>query len=258
VRQKGIAHLFLLIIVIIVALGAIGYLAYQNAQLKKRANDVIPTQNPTSAVQPSPTATPIDDSGTKLLEPSLVSTADWQTMSFPQNVVVSQGGESRQAYIEFKTPSNWSTEAIKAETNEHIGGVICKDIKVTSEDGNLTLLIMPDCGGSSPDSLPIAGSVQKVELTTNKGNDGHDSYSVRYHDSTNNIYHYGSIGVSPGANIDIQGDKIYPHLILQYEPDRHEQWLWTSYDLTYNGAVNNQQTALNTADTIISTMKLTD
>jgi len=37
VRQKGIAHLFLLAVVVIAAIGAIGYLAYQNAQLKKQA-----------------------------------------------------------------------------------------------------------------------------------------------------------------------------------------------------------------------------
>ena len=42
-RQKGFAHLFLIIGVVLVAMGAIGYLAYQNAQLSKEANNTVPT-----------------------------------------------------------------------------------------------------------------------------------------------------------------------------------------------------------------------
>lgn len=56
-RQKGIAHLFLLVIVVVVALGAIGYLAYQNGQLRKQAVDM--TTNPETFEQmASPTSDP--------------------------------------------------------------------------------------------------------------------------------------------------------------------------------------------------------
>ena len=45
-RQKGCAHLFLLVILVVAAIGAIGYLAYQNAQPRQEqhAIDVTPTQ----------------------------------------------------------------------------------------------------------------------------------------------------------------------------------------------------------------------
>lgn len=58
-RQKGIAHLFLLVVVVVVAIGAIGYLAYQNAQLKnKGVSEISPTPTPVSVMEPTPTASP--------------------------------------------------------------------------------------------------------------------------------------------------------------------------------------------------------
>lgn len=198
------------------------------------------------------------DSNTKLLEPSLVPMTNWRTVSFKQNIIISQGGESRPGHVELKIPSSWTTKTIQVGTGEGIGGAICNDFQIASGDGSTQLVIKPGCGDTNNEYLPISGQVQKVELITNKGNDGHDSYTVRYYDSSTNTYHYGSIGVSPGASIDIQKDQIYPNLVLQYEPDRPEQWLWTSYDLTYRGDAGNQKTALNTVDTIISTLKLTD
>lgn len=240
--------------------GISGYLlGMQQTNQESTTNNVtLPTQAPTSIVQPSPTNAPIGDSSTKLLEPSLMSMTNWQTVSFPQNIIVSQGGESRSGHVEMKIPSGWTTKTVQTRSGEGIGGGACNDFHIASGVGDTLLVIKPGCGDSNNDYLPISGRVQKVELITNKGNDGHDSYSVRYYDTSTNIYHYGSIGVSPGASIDIQKDQIYPNLVLQYEPDRPEQWLWTSYDLKYQGDASKQQTALNTIDTIISTLKLTD
>lgn len=218
----------------------------------------VPTQNPTTTPQPSPTSVPQVDSETELLEPSLVSTVGWRTVSFPQNIRVSQGGDTRPGNVELMIPSNWTTKTVQTRTGEGIGGGACNDFHLSNANGDTLLVIKPGCGDSNNDYLPISGQIQKVELITDKGNDSHDSHTVRYLGSTQNVYNYGSIGVSPGASIDIQKDQIYPNLILQYEPDRHEQWLWTSYDLTYTGTASNQQTAMSTADTIISTLKLTD
>lgn len=227
-------------------------------QVSTSDNATLPTQSPTSEVQPSPTASIVVDTSTKLLEPSLVSMTNWKTISFPQNIIVSQGGESRPGKIEMKIPSNWTTKTVQTRTGEGIGGGVCNDFHIASPNGDTLLVIKPGCGDSNNDYLPISGQVQKVELITKKGNDGHDSYTVRYFYSANGVYHYGSIGVSPGASIDIQKDQIYPNLILQYVPDRGEQWLWTSYDLSYTGVDANQQTALSTVDTIVSTLVLTD
>jgi uncharacterized protein (UPF0333 family) len=50
-RQKGIVHLFLLIVVVVVTIGAVGYYAYQNAQLKEQVEEMAATPentNPTN------------------------------------------------------------------------------------------------------------------------------------------------------------------------------------------------------------------
>ncbi|MDO8497717.1 MAG: hypothetical protein Q7S61_04195 [bacterium] len=240
-----------------------GFGGYYLGKQKTNTNNVVrntayPIQSPTSLVQPSPTNTPIVDTSTKLLEPNLASTANWRVVTFPQNIIVSQGGESKPGKIEMKIPSNWTTKTIQTRNGKGIGGAVCNDFQIISDDGNTSLVIKPSCSDSNNDYLLISGQVQKVELTTKVGNDGHDSYTVRYLDLSKKVYHYGSIDVSPGASIDIQKDKIYPNLILQYLPDRGEQWMWTTEDLTYNGTTGNQQVALNTVDTIISTLKLTD
>ena len=229
---------------------------WKNNQTGTIINTGLPIQDTTSPVQQSPTAVPVEDSTSDPLKPNLVSMTDWKTVSFPQNVIIGQGGESRPAKVAFEIPPNWSAEAIKAKTDEQIGGVVCKDFQVTSQDGKLVLVIKPDCGGSSPDYISPDESVPVVKLTTKKGNDGHDSYAVRY--SSGKSYKYGEIGVSPGEEIDLSKDKIYPHLILQYEPDRIEQWLFTSIDLAYSGTTSNKQIALSTSDTIVSTIRLTD
>ncbi|MBN1168293.1 hypothetical protein JXA63_00225 [Candidatus Woesebacteria bacterium] len=52
-RQKGFAHLFLIIIVVLVVIGAVGYLGYQNAQLKKQTGETVVTSE-TSDIQASP------------------------------------------------------------------------------------------------------------------------------------------------------------------------------------------------------------
>lgn len=230
----------------------------QTNQLNKINNTLLPTQAPTPITQPSPTNTPVVDSSTKLLEPSLVSMTSWRTVSLPQNIRVSQGGDTRLGHIEMMIPSDWTTKTVQTRKGEGIGGGACNDFHIASDNGDVLLVIKPGCGDSNNDYLPIIGQVQKVELITSKGNDGHDAHIVRYYESSTNTYHYGEIALSPGATVDIQKDQIYPNLILQYEPDRHEQWLWTSYDLKYQGDVSKQQTALNTVDTITSTLKLTD
>jgi len=263
VPEKPKVNYLLLCVVVLVCFVIFGSGGYYLGKQKTNTNNAVvnttyPTQSPTSLVQPSPTNTPIVDTTTKLLEPNLASTANWRVVTFPQNIIFGQGGENRPGKIEMKIPSNWTTKTVQTRTEEGVGGGACNDFHITSNDGNLLLVIKPQCGFSSNDYLPISGQVQKVELITKKGNDGHDSYTVRYLDSSSKVYHYGSIGVSPGASIDIQKDNIYPFFILQYEPDRYEQWLWTSEDLTYNGTASNQQVALNTVDTIISTLKLTD
>jgi hypothetical protein len=213
-------------------------------------------------VIPTPTITPSIESSTRLLEPNLVPMNDWQTVSFPQNIIVSQGGETRPGKIELKVPSDWTAQIDKSEVDEETDGVNCNIIQVMSSDKDTTLVIKASCRNNNNDYLPISEPVsepsQKVELVTKMGNDGYDSYTVRYYDVYGNVYHYGSISVSPGASIDIQKDEIYPKLTIRYEPDRYEQWLWTTYDLTYGGPESNQQNALNTADTIVSTLKLTD
>lgn len=243
-----------------VLFGVGGYILgmQRGSQESMTNNTVVPTQPSNAATQPSPTNTLIIDSNTELLEPSLVATNGWRIVAFPQNIRVSQGGDTRPGNLEMMIPSDWTSTTVQTRTGEGIGGGACNDFHLTSANGDTQLVIKPGCGDSNNDYLPISGKVQKVELITDKGNDGHDSHSVRYYETATNTYHYGSIGVSPGASIDIQKDQIYPNLILQYEPDRHEQWLWTSYDLTYSGDSANQQTALNIADTIISTLKLTD
>ena len=71
-RQKGIVHLFLLVVVILVAIGAIGYLAYQNAQLKKQTEETLPIPE-TTEIQVSPTKTL--DSPTTTSAPS----SSWET-----------------------------------------------------------------------------------------------------------------------------------------------------------------------------------
>jgi hypothetical protein len=63
VRQRGLAHLFLLLIVVTIAIGAIGYLGYQNAQLKNQAKEentskTMDTQVSDTVSTPSPTPTP--------------------------------------------------------------------------------------------------------------------------------------------------------------------------------------------------------
>lgn len=257
VNQKGNTLIIIGIVGALIIVGVSGYVVgkykpYQGSSIKN--NGGISTQSPTSSEQPLPTNPNEIASSTKLLEPELVSTTNWRVVSFPQNVVVSQGGETRPAKVELKIPSNWTAKTVKSGT----GGADCKDFQITSDDGDVLLIIKSGCSDTDNDYIPISGQVQKVELTTNKGNDGHDSYTVRYYDSSKNDYHFGEISVPPGATIDIQKDEIYPNLILQYEPDRAERWLWTSYDLTYKGAVSNQRSALSNVDTIISTLKLTD
>lgn len=51
-RHKGIVHIFLLIFVVIAAIGGIGYLAYRNAQLNRKASVTPETSN----MQTSPTS----------------------------------------------------------------------------------------------------------------------------------------------------------------------------------------------------------
>lgn len=259
-NQRGFVPILIgfVILILVVGVGAY-YLGTQNPKVSNTTvNNSYPTQSPTSVVQPSPTVTTVVDTSTKLLEPNLVSTTNWRVVSFPQNIIVSQGGESKPGKVELKIPSGWTTKTVQTRAGKGIGDSACNDFQVTSGDGNTMLVIKPSCSDSNNDYLPINGQVQKVKLSTKVGNDGHDAYTVRYLDSSKNVFHYGSIDVSPGAIIEIQKDKIYPNLVLQYVPDRGEQWLWTSEDLTYNGDANNRQVSLSTADTIISTLKLTD
>lgn len=241
-------------------IGIGGYLigAQRAHQTGKTTNVILPTEAPASEIQLYPTSTPISEVDTILLEPNLVPTADWKTVSFPQNIRVSQGGDTHPGRIQMMIPLNWTTKTVQIRSGDGIGGSLCNDFQITSNDGNTRLTIKPDCGDSDSDYLPISGQVQKVELITKKGNDGHDSYTVRNFDSSANTYHYGSIGVSPGTSININHDQIFPNLILQYEPDRYELWLWTSYDLTYQGDSGNLDPALQTIDTVISTLKFTD
>lgn len=257
-RRKILVSIAILLGFVLFGVG--GYVLGMQRGIQVSVTDevAVSTLSPTAALQPSPTSVPQVDSETEILEPSLVSTTGWRTVSFPQNIRVSQGGDTRPGNIEMMIPSNWTTKTFQTRTGEGIGGGACNDFHLSNANGDTLLIIKPGCGDSNNDYLPISGQVQKVELITNKGNDSHDSHAVRYYDSSTNTYHYGSIGVSPGASIDIQKDQIYPNLILQYEPDRHEQWLWTSYDLTYEGSSTTRQTALSNADTIILTLKLTD
>lgn len=210
-------------------------------------------------IQLSPTVITSDvNTNIQLLESNLISTDDWQIVSFPQNIIVSQGGESKFGKIALKIPPDWTKKTIHTRGGRGIGGGMCDDFELNSRDEETFLVIKPSCDDSDNKYLPISGPVQKVKLSTKVGNDGHDSYTVRYYDSLKNIYHYGSIDISPGTSIDINKDKIYPNLVLHYDPDRLEQWLWISVNLTYTGTSVNQQNAISTADTIISTLKLID
>lgn len=260
IKQKGFVPMIIWIIFLILVVGVGAYyLGTQKSNVGvTQTNNSYPRQSPSSAAQPSLTNITFVDTSTKLLEPNLVSTVNWRTVSFPQNIIIAQGGENRPGKIEMKIPSNWTTKTVQSRNGQGIGGAACNDFQIMSNDGNTLLIIKPSCGDSNNDYLLISGQVQKVELITNKGNDSHDSYTVRYFDSIKSIYHYGSIDVSPGASINIQKEKIYPNLVLQYEPDRGEQWLWTSYDLIIKGSTVDQRTTLSMVDTMISTLKLID
>jgi hypothetical protein len=54
-RQKGFAHLFILVAAVIVTIGAIGYLAYQNAQLKKEVDNSVTSDDINSNLERNPT-----------------------------------------------------------------------------------------------------------------------------------------------------------------------------------------------------------
>ena len=78
-RQKGIAHLFLLVVVVIIGIGAIGYLAYQNVQLRnKDLAKISPTPTPIFEAEPTISTSPITASTTTPTEiVPISSTDDW-------------------------------------------------------------------------------------------------------------------------------------------------------------------------------------
>lgn len=81
-HERGIAHLFLLVVVILVAISAVGYLAYKNGQLKLTS----------SQKQVSPTLTT-----------SMDEAADWKTYV--------------GKYLSFKYPPHWSIETKRYKCN---------------------------------------------------------------------------------------------------------------------------------------------
>jgi hypothetical protein len=257
--QKTNLNLTQALLIVLICLAIFGVGGFLLGKLYNNpAKDIESTQQnpPNQAATAMSTPIPTTTVAINPLKPNLASMTNWKTVSFPQNVVASQGGDSVSAKVEFNIPPTWTAEVIKAKTEEQIGGVICKDIQVSSQNKQSILVIRPDCGGSSPDYLTPDDSLQVVELTTKKGNDGHDSYTVRY--SNNTSYKYGEIGILPGSKIDLSKDKIYPIVILQFEPDKYEQWLFTSIDMFYSGIETNRQIALSMADSIVSTLRLAD
>lgn len=200
----------------------------------------------------------IEDSFKKeIIEPNLQSTSGWKMASLNVNVLVDQDGSTKPGKAVMMIPSDWNDEIIQVNPRNSSDS-FCNALKLSNPTSEITLVIKPNCADSTNDYLKINGKIQVVEMNTKVGNDGHDSYIVRYPDDKKNNYHYGSIGVSPGSKIDIELDQIYPYLVLTYEPDRYEQGVWTSYDLTYAGNKEDEQLQLSTADTIISTLKLID
>ncbi len=254
-EKTKLVPLLLTILITAIVFGVGGYLIGLKINSLNQPNNVstkdMPAFVPPPTVLPEATKPPISVTDSTMIYASdLESTLGWRTVSYPQNILAGQDGSTKPGKIEFQIPSSWSVNEVTSEA--------CAMYVVSNDDESLRLQIKPICGLSNNDYLPLSGSIQIVGLTPRVGNDGHDSYTVRFLEKEASSYHYGTIGVSPGAAIDISSDQIYPHLVLHYQPDRLEQWLWTSVDMTYSENSGSKVAALRSADTIISTLKLVD
>lgn len=240
--------------------GTVGYYLGINSGNVRNVSkkDLVVKPTPSLAISQTPlTESDTVDSNAELFEPNLVSTTNWNWVSFPNNIRFNQNSESRPGNIVMKIPFGWIKKTLQTRTETGVGGGSCNDFQLSSADGKTMLLLKPVCTSSINDHIPMSGKIQIIELLTKVGDDSHDSFRVRYYDSSVEKYHYGSIAVSPGASIDKNADYIYPYLILQYEPDR-QTWLWTSIDLTVKGDPEEISNSLKIVDSIVSTIKLTD
>jgi uncharacterized UPF0146 family protein len=143
VRKKGIAHLFLLVVVVVVAIGAIGYLAYQNAQFKMEVSDIDITTT-TDSETPSSYTTVVEDITT-----TPPTTSDWKTynnlsakysIQYPPNwnvlnfgLMEAEPADENTKYVRFGYQSDISKSEIGFDVKESNELDISKEIKLNEE-----------------------------------------------------------------------------------------------------------------------------
>lgn len=140
-RQKGIAHLFLLVVVVIVGIGAIGYLAYQNAQLRN-VTDVTTTHTekvniPTTtsdAESFSPTSSPASDWKTYTnlsANYSIQYPSPWSVINF--GLMEAEPADETTKYVRFRYQPDLSKSKVGFDVKEVNTIDVSNEIKFNEE-----------------------------------------------------------------------------------------------------------------------------
>lgn len=184
---------WILIVLVVILLGITSYFGYQNYQLKQQL----------SSQQPSPT--PLIESPTVINNQSVPKQSPTQ---ITKQIIIKKktefAGETSTSFS-FKYPSDWVYSETPLPSTDL--GIItnCINYKITNEQYQAKLEIIPECSSWSAGYLTIPKSSVVVSKRDNVGDDGHTSYLIRMNESSK--YSYDLVDVSPGSTINLQTDK---------------------------------------------------
>lgn len=191
-RQKGFAPIIILLV--LVGIGLLAYFGY----FYKPPETVFPLSSP---------STPSTDNGDII----------WKDGSISITSETEQGGK-RIYSLNFSYPSDWVyTQVSLAEAHFNSRWDECEGKVLTFTSPNKNVLTMaPICGGWSAYYEALPTGYEIIDTKFNQGNDGHNSYIIRYTPNSGLRYDYYSVDV---MNKIENGSKMSQGVLASYPQD---------------------------------------
>jgi hypothetical protein len=237
-RQKG--SVLLPVIIIIALIGIVGYLIYQNTQLRN------------GGANPSPTIT---NTATNLPEPTSSSkpTTNWKKETRQVNYK-SEGMENRNYNLEFNYPSDWSIQKISSTHENDKLITNCVNYTLTNPTTNASVVIEPICTDWQETDYPHPSNSEIIQKMDKQGNLGSTKYWLRYFSSEGNMYAYYEASVAPGESLT-NNTKVSDVVLISYPLD---DWFFipVKFWLSAPAGTKINNVDVSTSDLIIKSLKL--